>query len=105
MRIDDVDWMKATCWRCDNVSERETRCGPLCAGCLGEYRRDYVEYKSITCYVVQRSLRKRFANKWFMNEMDDCHEWAIDELTRTKVAPGFMQKDFSNVSRRPKTKI
>lgn len=96
MPFDEFMWMKAPCWKCDNVSERETRCGPLCTSCLNVYRNEYIEYKSMKSYVVQRSLRKRFADKWFDGHMDESHEWSVDQLTKTRETPRFKQKYFND---------
>ena len=94
MAFEEVEWMKSPCSRCDNTSERETRCGPLCTSCLNDYRAEYIEYKSISCYIVQKSLRQRFADKWFCGHMDDSHEWSLNQLTKTRVVPDFRQKSF-----------
>ncbi len=90
-----IDWMREMrppCWRCGESSERDTRCGYLCTCCLSEYRNEYVEYKSAFPALVQRVLRKRFADKWFFGELDESHAWSIKQLDLTKRVPDFRQR-------------
>ncbi len=82
-------WFRPECMKCDQTADCEVKCGPLCEACLRQYRAEYVEYKSTADVDRQIKLRQRFAEKWFMGELDAEHEWSLKELAATRRPPPF----------------
>ena len=84
------------CCMCNFQAEKLTKCGPLCAPCLKQYRSEYIQYKSCDACESQIALRKQFADRWFSGYMDGAHSWSLKRLAASNRPPEFILRFGGN---------